>query len=69
VPNVLAGSVIVESVFNWPGIGRLIVQSAIDKDIPVLLAVTLAFALMTMIANLLTDLTYAAIDPRVTHQA
>jgi peptide/nickel transport system permease protein len=69
VPNVLAGSVIVESVFNWPGIGRLIVQSAIDKDIPVLLAVTLAFALITMIANLLTDLTYAAIDPRVTHQA
>ena len=69
VPNVLAGSVIVESVFNWPGIGRLIVQSAIDKDIPVLLGVTLAFALVTMIANLLTDLTYAAIDPRVTHQA
>lgn len=69
VPNVLAGSVIVESVFNWPGIGRLIVQSAIDKDIPVLLGVTLAFALVTMVANLLTDLTYAAIDPRVTHQA
>lgn len=67
VPNVLAGSVIVESVFNWPGIGRLVVQSAIDKDIPVLLAVTLAFAVVTMIANLLTDLAYAAIDPRVTH--
>jgi peptide/nickel transport system permease protein len=69
VPNVLAGSVIVESVFNWPGIGRLVVQSAIDKDIPVLLAVTLAFAIVTMIANLLTDLTYAAIDPRVAHPA
>ena len=67
VPNVLAGSVIVESVFNWPGIGRLVVQSAIDKDIPILLAVTLAFALVTMIANLVTDLMYAAIDPRVTH--
>lgn len=66
VPNVLAGSVIVETVFNWPGIGRLVVQSAIDKDIPVLLAVTLAFAIVTMIANLITDLTYAAIDPRVT---
>ncbi len=67
VPNVLAGSVIVETVFNWPGIGRLVVSSAIDKDIPVLLAVTLAFAIVTMLANLITDLTYAAIDPRVTH--
>ncbi len=67
VPNVLAGSVIVESVFNWPGIGRLVVSSAIDKDIPVLLAVTLAFAIVTMIANLITDLTYAAIDPRIKH--
>ena len=61
----LAGAPITEQVFNWPGVGRLFVDAVSQLDFPVLMGVTIFIALMTLIANLVTDITYAYIDPRI----
>jgi peptide/nickel transport system permease protein len=61
----LAGAPVTETVFNWPGIGRLYVQSVILLDYPIIQAVTMLITLMVLIANLLTDIVYAYIDPRI----
>jgi peptide/nickel transport system permease protein len=63
--NLLAGSVIVETVFAWPGIGRLMVQSILARDYPVVLGCMVLFALCFAIVNLLVDLGYAFVDPRI----
>lgn len=62
---VLTGSVIVETVFGWPGIGRLLFESLAARDMPVVIAVFLLGAVMAVIANLLTDIAYAVVDPRI----
>jgi peptide/nickel transport system permease protein len=61
----VGGSVLVENVFNIPGMGRLIVQSALNNDFPVVQACTLIIALTTVLANLLVDVTYGWLDPRI----
>lgn len=63
--HLLAGAVIVEIVFGWPGIGRLMLAALQTRDTPVLLGLFMVVAFTVAIANLATDLTYAAIDPRV----
>ena len=63
-----SGAVIVETVFAWPGMGSLIVGAAEDIDHPVLLGLVLLVALTVVFANLLTDLVYAWIDPRIRYQ-
>jgi peptide/nickel transport system permease protein len=63
--GLLSGAVVVESVFNYPGMGLLFFQSAVDDDFPVLLGVTVVVALATVIGNLVADLLYAVIDPRI----
>jgi peptide/nickel transport system permease protein len=63
--GMLAGAPVTETVFNWPGIGRLYVQSVILLDYPIIQAVTMLITLMVLIANLLTDIVYAYIDPRI----
>jgi peptide/nickel transport system permease protein len=63
--NLLAGSVIVETVFAWPGIGRLMVQSILSRDYPVVLGCMVLFTLCFSIVNLLVDLGYAFVDPRI----
>ena len=61
----LAGAPITETVFNWPGVGRLFVQATNRLDFPVIMGITVIITLMTLIANLITDLTYGYIDPRI----
>ena len=63
--GMLAGAPITETVFNWPGVGRLFVQATIKLDFPVIMGITVLITLMTLIANLITDLTYGYIDPRI----
>ncbi|MBV9173772.1 MAG: ABC transporter permease [Chloroflexi bacterium] len=65
IPHLVEGSVVVESVFAWPGIGQLTVASVGRRDYPVLLAITLLVALAVVLANLATDLVYRAVDPRI----
>lgn len=64
----LGGSVIVEEIFAWPGMGRLFVSAVGQRDIPVVQGTLLVFALTFVLVNLLVDITYAFIDPRIRHQ-
>lgn len=66
--NLLSGAVITETIFSWPGIGRLAVQAIYDRDYPVVEAVVVLTATVFVGLNLLVDLTYAALDPRVTYR-
>ena len=61
----LAGAPITETVFNWPGVGRLFVEATTKLDFPVIMGVTVLITIMTLVANLITDITYGYIDPRI----
>lgn len=61
----LAGAVLTESVFSWPGIGRLIVDSIMGRDYPVVQTALLIIALIFVLANLVVDVLYALLDPRI----
>jgi peptide/nickel transport system permease protein len=61
----ISGTVLVENVFSLPGLGTLLVNSVSDRDYPVVQGVTLLFAVMIVLINLLTDIAQAALDPRV----
>ena len=65
IPAVLSGAVITESVFNYPGVGLLFVQSAGSEDFSVLLGLTLVAAIGVIIGNLVADIGYAVLDPRI----
>jgi peptide/nickel transport system permease protein len=63
--SLLAGTIITESIFSWPGIGRLAVQAISARDYPLLQGCILVIALSYVAVNLLTDFVYAIVDPRV----
>lgn len=65
IPNLLSGSLVVETVFAVPGIGRLAVDGALSRDYPVVLTTTVVGALLVILSNLLTDTSYALLDPRI----
>jgi peptide/nickel transport system permease protein len=59
------GAVVTETVFAWPGMGRLIIEAIYQRDIPVVQGITLTFAMLVMLTNLLVDIIYTYIDPRI----
>lgn len=61
----LSGAVLTETVFGWPGLGRLTLDATLARDYPVLLGILIAVSVMVVIANLATDLVYTLLDPRV----
>jgi ABC-type dipeptide/oligopeptide/nickel transport system permease component len=65
VPYLLSGSVIVEQIFQWDGIGQLFVDAILGRDYPVVMALTVVTALVTLAASFVTDLLYALADPRI----
>jgi len=65
LPGILAGALITEAVFNYPGMGYLFYQAASRQDYPVLLGFTVVVAVATVVGSLLADLLYAVLDPRV----
>jgi peptide/nickel transport system permease protein len=65
LPGILAGALITEAVFNYPGMGYLFYQSASNQDYPVLLGFTVVVAVATVVGSLLADIAYAVLDPRV----
>lgn len=65
VGHLLGGTVIIEVIFGWPGIGRLLLTSMASRDYPIVLGIFLLVAVTVVIANLLTDLTYGRLDPRI----
>ena len=65
LPALLGGSVIVETIFAWPGMGRLGYEAVLERDYPLLVALNLTTAALVVIANLLADILHAASDPRI----
>ncbi len=65
IPGVLSGAVVTETVFNYPGMGLLFYQAAEADDFPVLLGVTVVVAVATVVGNLIADILYAVVDPRI----
>lgn len=65
IPKMLGGAVVTEQIFQWPGIGQLMISSINSRDYPVLMAINLVAALGVMICNLLADILYAVVDPRI----
>lgn len=63
----LGGAVLTESVFSWPGVGRLLVDSILARDYPVVQGAVLVLALFFVLINLVVDIIYALLDPRITY--
>lgn len=63
--NVLSGAILVETVFNWPGLGRLAFESVLRRDYPTILGLLLLSSIVVVVMNRLTDLCYGFIDPRI----
>jgi peptide/nickel transport system permease protein len=61
----LSGAIVIEYIFNWPGIGRYAVQSILALDLPAVMGTTLVFTLVVVLVNLIADIAYAALDPRI----
>jgi peptide/nickel transport system permease protein len=64
-PQFVSGAIITEGIFSWPGMGLLAFQAALTRDYPVILGVVMLVAALTILFNLLADVAYAVIDPRI----
>jgi peptide/nickel transport system permease protein len=67
LPGLLSGSVILEEIFSWPGMGRLFFSAITTRDYEVIMTETLIYTLMTLAGQLVADILYAFVDPRVTY--
>ncbi|CAN0343042.1 unnamed protein product, partial [Ectocarpus sp. 4 AP-2014] len=67
LPTLLSGSIILEQIFSWPGMGKLFFESIGERDYPTLMGLMLMFSVLTLIGQLLADLLYAFVDPRVSY--
>ena len=65
IPRLFAGVVIIEQIFQWPGMGRLAIEAIQSRDYPVLMGLTLCTAIMVLLGNLLADVLYGVADPRI----
>jgi len=68
LPALLSGSVILEQIFSWPGMGRLFFESISERDYPTIMGLTLIFSTLTLAGQLLADILYAVVDPRISYQ-
>ena len=68
LPKIIGGAVITEQIFQWPGIGSLTVAAINSRDYPILMAIVILSAVAVLLANLLVDLLYAVIDPRIRYE-
>jgi peptide/nickel transport system permease protein len=65
LPGLFSGAIITEQIFNWPGVGRIQMESLNNRDYPVLMAFTMILSALTILGNFFADITYAAVDPRI----
>jgi peptide/nickel transport system permease protein len=65
LPLLFGGAVVIEVVFAWPGMGRVLYNSVAARDYPVVMAASFLFGVLVLFGNLLADLLYAAVDPRI----
>ena len=67
LPMVLSGAIILEQIFTWPGMGRLFFEAINEYDYPTIMGLVLLFSVLTLVGQLLADILYAVVDPRVTY--
>jgi peptide/nickel transport system permease protein len=68
IPVLFSGTVFIEYIFAWPGMGRTIYEAILQRDYPLVMAGSFFFALMVVIANLIADVLYAVVDPRIRYE-
>ena len=68
LPYIFTGAVLIETIFAWPGMGRLYYQAAVERDYPLLMAVLISGAAFIIVSNLLADILYAYLDARVRYE-
>lgn len=65
LPDLLGGAVVIETIFAWPGMGQLTISAAFQRDYPVIMGATIVAGLMVIAGNLLADVAYSVLDPRI----
>ena len=65
IPFLFTGALVTETIFSWPGVGRLFIEATSKFDYPILMGILMISAILVVFANLLADLTYALVDPRI----
>jgi peptide/nickel transport system permease protein len=65
IPTLFGGSIIIEQVFSWPGLGLMTMSAISNRDYPVIMGVCLMSAIVVLVANLITDILYALVDPTI----
>lgn len=68
IPSLIGGSVIIETIFAWPGIGRLSYEAVLGRDYPVVMTINTIGAILVLLGNLTADILYAVADPRIRYQ-
>lgn len=67
LPSLVGGAIIIEQLFSWPGMGQLFFESITRSDIPMIMGLVLMFSTLTLVGQLVADLLYAVVDPRITY--
>lgn len=67
IPRLVGGAIITETIFGWPGMGQLAVSAAMGRDYPLVMGLTVVVAIVVIISNLIVDLAYGWLDPRITY--
>ena len=68
LPGLIGGSVVIETLFNWPGMGQMAIAAVTQRDYPTLMGVALMGSILVLVSNLVTDITYAFVDPRIRYE-
>jgi len=68
IPVLFSGTIFIETVFAWPGMGRTIYDAILQRDYPLVMAGSFFFAVMVVAANLIADILYAVVDPRIRYE-
>jgi peptide/nickel transport system permease protein len=68
IPTLFGGSIIVEKIFSWPGLGLMTMNSILNRDYPVIMGVCLLSAIVVLVGNLITDILYALVDPTISYK-
>jgi peptide/nickel transport system permease protein len=65
LPGLIGGSVIIESIFSWPGLGRMAYEAILSRDYPVILTINFIAAVLVLVGTFVSDLLYVVVDPRI----
>jgi peptide/nickel transport system permease protein len=65
IPNLIGGAIFIESIFGWPGLGRLLLDGVESRDFPLIMGLTFVLAIVILAVNIITDVVYAIVDPRI----